>query len=185
MGWRVLSYYTVLLVLKSGQLVANQIWEFFVVMISRKICPFVAKLIFSRNQAKEDEFLKNAFVCYSPAVTKGLMWLYAKIAYNHMYHVIRCTFQVAFNCFVALLRDVRNFSADKNVLVRIMKGKTSCDFVRISLLDKHYSPPRHIRGIYVLCILVFFSTRLQFWEFIYLKLHKFSVSNLGLGWWWN
>ena len=26
--WRVLSYYTVLLVLKSGQLIANQIWEF-------------------------------------------------------------------------------------------------------------------------------------------------------------
>ena len=25
---RVLSYYTVLLVLKSGQLIANQIWEF-------------------------------------------------------------------------------------------------------------------------------------------------------------
>ena len=97
-GWRVLSYYTVLLVLKSGQLVANQIWEFFVVMISRKICPFVAKLIFSCNQAKEDEFLKNAFVCYSPAVSKRLMWLYAIIAYNHMYHVIRflCTFQVAF-----------------------------------------------------------------------------------------
>ena len=84
-------------------------------------------------------------------------------------------------CFVALLRDVRNFSADKNVLVRIMQGKTSCDFVRISLLDKHYSPPRHIHGIYILCILVFFSTPLQVWEFIYLKLLKFSVSNLGLG----
>ena len=26
--WRVLSHYTVLLVLKSGQLIANQIWEF-------------------------------------------------------------------------------------------------------------------------------------------------------------
>ena len=27
-AWRVLSYYTILLVVKSGQLIANQIWEF-------------------------------------------------------------------------------------------------------------------------------------------------------------
>ena len=119
---------------------------------------------------------KCVFFHYSPAVTKGLMWLYA----NNMYLPV---------CFLTallwLLRDLRNFSADTNFLERMLQGKTSFVFVRIPLLDKHYSPPRHIPGIYILCILVFFSTPLQLWEFIYLKLHKFSVSNLGFAWWWN
>ena len=64
------------------------------------------------------------------------------------------------------LRDLRNFSADKNFLERMLQGKTSCVFVRIPLLDKHYSLPCHSPCIYILCILVFFSTPLQLWEFI-------------------
>ena len=48
----------------------------------------------------------------------------------------------------------------------MLQGKTSCVFVRIPLLDKHYSLPCHSPCIYILCILVFFSTPLQLWEFI-------------------
>ena len=113
---------------------------------------------------------KCGFFHYSPAVTKGLMWLYA----NNMYLPV-----CLLTALLWLLRDLRNFSADKNFLERMLQGKTCCASVRISLLDKHYSPPCHIPCIYILCILVFFSTPLQFWEFIYLKLHNFSVSNLG------
>ena len=113
------------------------------------------------------------FFHYSPAVTKGLMWLYA----NNMY--LPVCFLIA---LLRWLRDLRNFSEDKNFLERMLQGKTSCVFVRTPLLDKHYSPPHHSPCIYILCILVFFSTPLQLWEFIYLKLHQFSVSNLGLAW---
>ena len=97
------------------------------------------------------------FFHYSPAVTKGLMWLYA----NNMY--LPVCFLIA---LLRWLRDLRNFSADKNFLERMLQGKTSCVFVRIPLLDKHYSLPCHSPCIYILCILVFFSTPLQLWQFI-------------------
>ena len=93
----------------------------------------------------------------SPAVTKGLMWLYAKNTYLPVCFLI---------ALLRWLRDLRNFSADKNFLERRLQGKTSCVFVRIPLLDKHYSLPRHSPCIYILCILVFFSTPLQLWEFV-------------------